>query len=213
MTEPQPPAEPERIPLTLADPSRRRGCVTVAVALLFGAAVGGVVGLIFGQTPGLITAAVVAGTLALLTWMTARRRIWLQGTRVVAETIGSKVVDLRVVDRLDLLVTDVRGVRTVGLLVGAKGKSINIALAAYSGTGGRELGILALRRLADALAGSENTSGLVFSQLLVAQLRAEARGEAAPERPLFQLASVAPQGKLAQRLRTDAITRFVAKLP
>lgn len=213
MTDPQPSAEPERIPLTLADPSRRRGCVTVAVALLFGAAVGGVVGLIFGQTPGLITAGAVAGLLALLTWMTARRRIWLQGTRVVAETIGSKIVDLRVAERLDLLVTDVRGVRTVGLLVGAKGKSINIALAAYSGTGGRELGILPLRRLADALATSSNTSGLVFSQLLVAQLRAEAKGEAAPERPLFQLASVAPQGKLAQRLRTEAITRFVANLP
>jgi hypothetical protein len=82
----------------------------------------------------------------------------------------------------------------------------------YAGTGGRELGILMLRRLADALAASENTSGLVFSELLVAQLRAEAKGEPAAERPLYRLASLAPSGRLAQRLKTDAVTRFVASL-
>jgi hypothetical protein len=209
MTEPQ---SPERIPLSITDTSRRRGCVSVGVALVFGAALGGVVGLIGGRSAGLITAAVIAGLLGLLAWTTGRRQIWLEGSRVVAKTVGSKVVDLRHVDKLDLLVTDVRGVRTIGLLVGAKAKSINIPLAAYSGTGGRELGILPLRKLADALMGSDNTGGLVFSQLLVAQLRAEAKGEAAPDRPLFQLASVAPQGKLAQRLRIEAVTRFVANL-
>ncbi|HVK23358.1 MAG TPA: hypothetical protein VM677_18535, partial [Actinokineospora sp.] len=185
MTGPTP--EPARIPLTLAETSRRRGCAAVAISLTIGAALGGVVGLIGGRVPGLITAAVVAGLLGLLTWATARRSIWLDGHRVVAKTIGSKAVDLHVVDRLELIVTDVRGVRTIGLLMAEKRKTINLSLAVYSGTGGRELGILALRRLADALAGSSNTAGLVFSQLLVAQLRAEARGEAAPERPLFQL--------------------------
>ena len=69
-----------------------------------------------------------------------------------------------------------------------------------------------LRRLADVLAGSENTAGLVFSQLLVAQLRAEAKGDAAADRPLYRLASLAPAGRLAQRLKPEAITRFVATL-
>jgi hypothetical protein len=52
----------------------------------------------------------------------------------------------------------------------------------------------------------------VFSQLLVAQLRAEAKGEAAADRPLYRLASLAPGGRLAQRLKPEAITRFVATL-
>ena len=129
-----------------------------------------------------------------------------------AKTVGRKVVDVKHADRIELVVTDVRGTRTIGLLVGGGRKSISVPLAIYSGTGGRELGILPLRRVADALVASENTSGVVFSELLVAQLRAEAKGEAAAERPLYRLASLAPSGRLAQRLRADAVTRFVASL-
>ncbi|GAA3041916.1 hypothetical protein [Actinokineospora globicatena] len=206
-------AETDPIPLNLTQSDRRRGVVSLVVALVIGAALGGVVGLIAGQTAGLITAGVVAGLLLLLAWASARRTLWLRdGTTVVARTIGSKSVDLRAAERLELMVTDVRGIRTVGLLVARKGTSINLALAMYSGTGGRELGILVLRKLADALARSENPAGLVFSQLLVAQLRAEAKGEAPPDRPLYRLGSLAPTGRLAQRLKPEAITRFVASL-
>ncbi len=206
--------EPDRIPLTLTDQtsSRRRGCVAVGVAVVFGAAVGGLVGLLAGQTAALITAAVVVVLLVTLSWVSNRRTIWLEGDMVVAKAIGRKTVDLRHAERIELLVTDIRGTRTIGLLVGGGGKTVNLSLAVYAGTGGRELGILVLRRLADILAGSENTTGLVFSQLLVAQLRAEARGEAAADRPLYRLASLAPQGRLAQRLKPEAITRFVATL-
>lgn len=205
---------PELIALTIAEPgtARRRGCVATGVAVVFGAAIGGVVGLIAGRLAGLIAAAVVVLLLLLLTWASGRRRLWLDGTKVVAKTIGKKVVDLRHADRIELVVTDVRGTRTIGLLVGADRKTISVPLAIYSGTGGRELGILMLRRLADALAASENTSALVFSELLVAQLRSEAKGEATAERPLYRLASLAPSGRLAQRLRPDAVTRFVASL-
>ncbi len=69
-----------------------------------------------------------------------------------------------------------------------------------------------LRRLADSLAGSGDTRGLVFAELLVAQLRAEARGAAVGERPLYKLGSLAPGGRLAQKLRPDAVSRFVATL-
>ncbi|HEV7646678.1 MAG TPA: hypothetical protein VGP26_00800 [Actinophytocola sp.] len=206
--------EPDRTPLTLTEQtsSRRRGCVAFGVALIFGAAVGGLVGLLSGQTAGLVTAAVIVVLLTLLSWVSSRRTIWLEGDLVVAKAVGRKTVDLRHADRVELLVTDIRGTRTIGLLVGGGGKTINLSLAVYSGTGGRELGILVLRRLADILAGSENTTGLVFSQLLVAQLRAEAKGEAAADRPLYRLASLAPTGRLAQRLKPEAITRFVASL-
>ncbi len=208
------PTEPQRIPLSLAEQStaRRRGCVAAGGALIVGAAVGGLVGLLAGQTAALITAGVIVVLLTLLTWVSGRRKLWLEGNLVVAKAIGRKSVDLRNADKIELMVTDIRGTRTIGLLLTGGRKTINLALAVYSGTGGRELGILVLRKLADVLAGSENTGGLVFSQLLVAQLRAEAKGEAAADRPLYRLASLAPAGKLAQRLRPEAITRFVASL-
>jgi hypothetical protein len=210
----EPDAAKERLPLNLADESsaRRRGCVAVGFALVFGAAVGGIVGLLSNQTAALVTAAAVAAVLTLLSWISNRRRIWLEGDLVVAKAIGRKTVDLRRAERIELLVTDIRGARTVGLLVGGGRTTINMSLAIYAGTGGRELGILVLRRLADILAGSENTTGLVYSQLLVAQLRAEAKGDAAADRPLYRLASLAPAGKLAQRLEPAAVTRFVASL-
>jgi len=204
----------DRIPLSITEPgtSRRRGCIAVGVAIVFGAALGGVVGLITGRLPGLITFAAVVLALLTLAWISSRRQLWLEGTRVVAKTIGRKEVDLKHADKIELVVTDVRGTRTIGLLVGNARKTISTPLAVYAGTGGRELGILMLRRLADGLMASDNPSGLVFSELLVAQLRAEAKGEAAAERPLYRLASLAPSGRLAQRLRPDAVTRFVASL-
>jgi hypothetical protein len=202
------------IPLNLAEQSsaRKRGCVAFAGAVIVGAAVGGIVALVAGQTPALVTAAVVIVLLTLLTWVSGRRTLWLEGDLVVSKALGRKSVDLRHADKIELMVTDIRGSRTVGLLITGGRRSVNLALAMYAGTGGRELGILVLRRLADVLAGSENTGGLVFSQLLVAQLRAEAKGEAAADRPLYRLASLAPAGKLAQRLKPEAITKFVASL-
>lgn len=208
------PANPEPVPLNLMAQSsaRRRGCVALTGAVVFGAALGGIVALFAGQTPALVTAGVVIVLLTFVSWVSGRRTLWLEGTRVVAKSLGRKQVDLRQVDKIELMLTDIRGTRTIGMLLTQGRKSINMPLAVYSGAGGRELGILVLRRLADVLAGSENTAGLVFSQLLVAQLRAEAKGDAAADRPLYRLASLAPAGKLAQRLKAEAITRFVASL-
>ena len=202
------------LPLDLAELSsaRRRGCVAFGVALVFGAAIGGIVALFAGQNAALVTAAVVIVLLTFLAWVSGKRKLTLDGDLVVSKALGRKSVDLVHVEKIELMVTDIRGTRTVGLLVTAAGKSINLALAIYSGAGGRELGILVLRRLADVLARSENTSGLVFSQLLVAQLRAEARGEMAADRPLYQIAQLAPSGRLAQRIKPEAVTRFVASL-
>jgi hypothetical protein len=205
---------PEPLPVNLTEPgtARRRLGVAFGVVLVLGAAVGGVVGLVGGRLAGLISAGAVVLVLLGLSWLSGRRELWLDGSRLVAKTIGRRVVDVRQAERIELVVTDVRGTRTIGLLVTGGGKTVNLPLAVYAGTGGRELGILMLRKLADVLAASENTSGLVFSELLVAQLRSEAKGEPAAERPLYRLASLAPSGRLAQRLKTDAVTRFVASL-
>ena len=211
------PAEPERTPLDLVarGSGGRRGWMFAVAVFVVAAAVGGIAGLLGGQEIGLVTAAVTATVLVALAWAQSRRTCWLQGTRVVVHTFRTRSVDLRGAQRIDLVVMDVRGARTIGLLVAdlPRARGISVPVASYSGTGGRELGILVLRRLADALSASENSGGLVLSELLVAQLRAEARGAPPPDRPLYRLASSAPEGRrLAMRLKPEAVTRFVASL-
>ncbi|MGH3625611.1 MAG: hypothetical protein ACRDQ5_28180 [Sciscionella sp.] len=206
----------EVISLDLFTPKavRRRALTVVIGAVIMGAAFGGIVGLIGGRVAGLIAAAVVGVPLVLLAWSESRRRVWLDDETVAVRAFGTRRVDLRQVNRMELLITQTRGSRTVGVLVAGppKSKTINLAVANYTGTVGNELGIVPLRRLANALAKSENTNGLVYSELLVAQLRAEARGEPAEGRPLHQLAAAAPSGRLAQRIGQDAVVRFVSSL-
>jgi hypothetical protein len=72
--------------------------------------------------------------------------------------------------------------------------------------------VLQLRRLANAIMNNVEANGLVFAELLVAQLKSEARGDGAADRPLYRLASAAPSGKLAQRFTMEAVSRFVATL-
>lgn len=212
----EPAPEPETVPLDLLDRTmiRKRARNVGVVAIVLGCAFGGLVGLLGGPTGFLVGAAVVAVPVLLLAWSEARKTYWLRGGRLGVRAFGTRVVDLADAERLDVLVTDVRGARTVSLLASGppNGKTLNIALATYAGTGGREQGVYSLRRLADALAATGHSHALVLSELLVAQLRSEARGDAAPERPLYRLASSAPQGRMAQRVPAEAVSRFVASL-
>lgn len=222
MTEQEPaaraeqPSESEPVALHGEDATaRRRRCYAgLTGVVLFAAAAGGIAGLVGGEIAGLVAAAVIGLPLLYVVVFNARRRVWVSGRELIVRTWRARRVDLVKAPRIDLLVTDVRGTRTVALLVGAGGRraSVKVDLAVYSGTGGRELGVLALRRLADAVVDNTEANGMIFSELLVAQLRADARGAAVPERPLYQLASAAPSGKLAQRFTMDAVSRFVADL-
>ena len=193
---------------------RRRAAVVSGAAVVLGAALGGVVGLVGGRVPGVVAAAVVGVPLLVLAVSETRRSSWLDGGVVTVRAFGTRSVDLRKATRIELLITEVRGSRAVGVLVTGppKGATVNVAVATYAGIGGRELHILALRRLADALAGGSEADGLVFAELLVAQLRAEARGEAGPDRPLFRIAAMSPGGRLAHRVKPDAVSRFVSML-
>ncbi|GAA4660915.1 MULTISPECIES: hypothetical protein [Amycolatopsis] len=210
------PPEPERLPLHQEDPAlrRRRLWSGLAGVALFAAAFGGIGGLIGGEVVGLVVAAVVALPLLYVVLFAVRRRIWLEGDALLVRTWRTRRVDIVQAARIDLLVTDVRGMRTVSLLfnAGQRRKVAKVDLAVYAGTGGRELGVLALRRLANALMNNIEANGMVFSELLVAQLRAEAKGEGAADRPLYRLASAAPSGRIAQRFTMDAVSRFVAHL-
>ena len=204
----------DKLPLDLLDKTtvRKRARMVAIGGLMVALAFGAIVGFIGGRWAGIIAALIVALPVVLLAMSEARRTTWLEGTRVNVRAFGTRTVDLATADSLDLLVTDLRGARTVGLFVRGRKKAINIALSMYAGTGGRELGVYQLRRLADALAARGDTPGLVFSELLVAQLRAEARGLAAAERPLYRLGSLAPAGRMAQKLHPDAVSKFVTSL-
>ncbi|MGV9297478.1 hypothetical protein [Amycolatopsis sp. NPDC003676] len=206
----------ERLPLFADEPKlrRRRAWSGIFGVVVLAAAFGGIAGLIGGQVAGLIVAAVVALPLVYVVLYAARRRVWLEGTSLVVRTWGVRRVDLLEAPRLDVVISDVRGSRTVALLVnaGQRRRAVKLDLAVFSGTGGRELGALQLRRLADALLNNTEANGLVFSELLVAELRAEARGDAVAERPLYRLASAAPGGKYLQRFPMEAVSRFVATL-
>jgi len=210
------PAEAERIALNSESPELRRrralsGLLGVAV---LAAAFGGLTGLIGGQVAGLVAAGIVALPLLYVVMFSVRRRLWLEGGSVLVRTWRTRRIDIVTAERIDLLVTDIRGTRSVGLLLnsGRRGHTVKIDLAVYAGIGGRELGILALRKLANALINNTEANGMVFSELLVAQLRSEARGDATADRPLYRLASAAPSGKLAQRFTMEAVSRFVAAL-
>ncbi|MER5390626.1 hypothetical protein [Saccharopolyspora sp. NPDC002686] len=206
----------EAISLDLLDRKtvRTRARNTTIAAVLVAAAFGGVVGLFAGVEGFAIAAAIVGIPLLLLALTESRKTLTLRDGQVIARALGTRVVSVREADRLELFITDLRGARTVNLLVAGppKGRAISVSLAMYAGTGGRELGIYALRKLADTLASNADTRALVLSQLIVEQLRSEARGDAAPQRPLYVLASAAPPGRMAQRLNSDAVSKFVAEL-
>jgi hypothetical protein len=206
----------ERLPLFEEDPRgrRRRGISGLVGVVIVAAAFGGIAGLIGGTVAGLAVALVVALPLLYVMAVSLRRRVWLEGTTLVVRTWGLRRVDLVTATRLDLVIGDVRGNRTVSLLVnaGQRGKVAKVDLAVFSGTGGRELGVLQLRKLANALMNNTEANGLVFGELLVAELKAEAHDAAMAERPLYRLASVAPSGKYVQRFTMEAVSRFVATL-
>ncbi len=206
----------ERIALFEEDPRgrRRRGISGLIGVVIVAAAFGGIAGLIGGTVTGLVVALVIALPLLYVMAVSIRRRVWLEGSTLLVRTWGLRRVDLVTATRLDLVVGDVRGSRTVSLLVnaGQRGKVAKVDLAVFSGTGGRELGILPLRKLANALMNNTEANGLVFGELLVAELKAEARGGGVAERPLYRLASVAPSGKYVQRFTMEAVSRFVATL-
>lgn len=206
----------ERVSVDLMSPKflRARAIMVAIVAVVLGAAIGGLVGLFAGRIGGLIAAAVIALPLLLLALLDTRHADWLADGVVSARRLTTRTVDLRKLTRIELLISYVRGKRMVMLVIGgaAKASRATLLIATYTINAGAELDIVALRRLADALAGGETAHGLVFSELLVAQLRAIARDAPMGDRPLYRIASLAASGKLTQRMPPDAITQFVATL-
>lgn len=140
--------------------------------------------------PIAIAAGLVLGAPTALYAVTVqRRRIRLAGTEIRARTwSGEHRLDLAAATGIEILVYPGRLSRVV-LRATAGPDTRIVPLAMYTDSGsGRELHILGLRKLADALSACALVSALAVSELLVRQLRAEARDAVAEERPLYRAA-------------------------
>lgn len=194
MTDSPPPDADQRIGLDLVAPEmyapvlRRLVLVAVCLALI----VGLVAGLFLEPVAGVVAALVVAVPAAGYVLAVRRRRLWLAGNTLYARTLW-RTRQLRVpaVTGVELLVHPGRLSRVLLRLTAGPDRQL-VPLAMYTDAGsGRELHILGLRRLADALSRSELAAGLAVADLLVHQLRAEARDAALAERPLYRAVAAA----------------------
>ncbi|NEW40530.1 hypothetical protein GV794_07440 [Nocardia cyriacigeorgica] len=116
-----------------------------------------------------------------------RRRMWLSGNTIHARRLfGERVVSLAAATGVEMLVYPARLSRVVLRVTAGPDVQI-VPLAMYTDAGsGRELHLLGLRKLADALATSHLAAAVAVSGVLVQQLRAEARDAGLGERPLYR---------------------------
>ncbi|QIS13485.1 hypothetical protein [Nocardia arthritidis] len=121
-----------------------------------------------------------------------RRRMWLVGNTIHARTVlHERLVELGAATGVEVLVYPGRLSRIV-LRVTSGAEMQLVPLAMYTDAGsGRELHLLGLRRLADALATCELAAAVAVSALLVEQLRAEARDATLEQRPLYRATRLA----------------------
>ncbi|MCM6774704.1 hypothetical protein NDR87_12775 [Nocardia sp. CDC159] len=152
-----------------------------------------------GVVAALVLALVVSWPLAILAGLALgaptalyamavrRRRMWLVGNELRARTLfGSRRLDVAAATGVEVLVYPGRLSRIVVRITAGRDSQI-VPLAMYTDSGsGRELHILGLRTLADALARSELAAALAVSAVLIAQLRAEARDAPLEQRPLYR---------------------------
>ncbi|MFC6012456.1 hypothetical protein ACFP3H_15455 [Nocardia lasii] len=140
----------------------------------------------------LIGLAVAVPTIAYV-FAFARRRMWLSGTVIRAHRLlGERTFDIATATGVQLLVYPGR-LRRIVLKLSTDTDTQLVPLAMYTDAGsGRELHLLGLRKLADALAASELVAAIAISEVLVQQLRAEARDAALGERPLYRAVQSAP---------------------
>ncbi|MEU7764599.1 hypothetical protein AB0B25_05705 [Nocardia sp. NPDC049190] len=121
-----------------------------------------------------------------------RRRMWLTGTTIHArKLLGERQLEISAATGVEVLVFPARLSRIVLRVTVGEASQI-IPLAMYTDAGsGRELHLLGLRRLADALATSHLAAAVAVAAMLTHQLRAEARDAGLDERPLYRAVRLA----------------------
>nr|WP_169336495.1 hypothetical protein [Nocardia transvalensis] len=158
-----------------------------AAALAVGVVAALLLALVVAWPIAVLAGLVLGAPTAIYAMAVQRRRMWLAGTVIEARTLlGRRRLDIAAAGGVEVLVYPGRLSRIVLRLTADRSIQV-VPLAMYTDAGsGRELHILGLRTLADALAASELAAGLAISALLVGQLRAEARDAGLEERPLYR---------------------------
>ena len=188
------PEDAQRIGLDLVAPEVYAGALRrmVWIAVGFGVLVAVVVGVLLDLGTGLVAGLVIAVPVVIYALAVRRRRLWLRGTTIQARTLfGTRLLDTREVVGAEILVYPGRLSR-ISLRLTTNARRQVVPLAMYTDAGsGRELHILGIRRLADALTHTGSAAALAVADMLVHQLRAEARDAGLDERPLYRAVTVA----------------------
>ena len=157
-------------------------------AILLGIVVCGLTWLFAPASIAIALGLVVGIPPAVGAFVVTRRHVRLDGTVLtVSGLLRAHSVELRHLAGVELLVR--------------VGRVSQVILRANDG---RELDVLGLRTLADALATSELAPAAALSSVLVEQLRAEAREAPVGERPLYRAIDLARrEGRVPQTTLTD----------
>ena len=132
-----------------------------------------------------VIGAIAGGPAALSAWLGLRRRIWLTDGVLSVRAFRTRTLRMAEVATAELLVRSA-GIDQVLLRLSDGHTRVVLPLALYTDGGGRELPILALRGIADALWTSELVPAAAIASVLVDQLKAEARDAGLGERPLYR---------------------------
>lgn len=179
--------ELDLIPIELVAPRLRKVAVG---AIVVGILLAVIASFFLPPTVAVVLGLVVAVPTAGSAWIGLRRRTWLVGN--VIHTRGGFRTKKVKVSSLVSAEVQVRTARIdqISLRLYDGATRATIALALYTNGGGRELPILSLRRLADALWTSELVPAAAIASVLVDQLKAEARDAGLDERPLYRAAQL-----------------------
>ncbi|WP_072688881.1 hypothetical protein [Rhodococcus marinonascens] len=196
-----PPVSLDLVPIEAIAPRLKRVAI---IAVLIGVVIGAIVGFFTSLWVGVAVGAVIAVPTAAPALVALRRRITLQQGRIRSTGgIRSRQVDATRAVAAELVIRSAR-VSEVSVRITDPDGGLAIPLALYTGDGGRELEVLGLRRLADALTKSELVPAAAIASVLIEQLRAEARGAALPDRPLFRAVElVRSEGRVPKTTLTD----------
>lgn len=178
-------AEPVSLDLISSEVLASRLRKVAIVSILVGAAAGVVAAFFVPWWVAVLIGVVAGGPAAGSAWLGLRRRIWLEDGVLSVRAFRTRTLRMPEVATAELLVR-VAGIDQILLRLSDGRTRVVLPLALYTNGGGRELPILALRGLADALWTSELVPAAAIASVLVDQLRAEARDAGLGERPLYR---------------------------
>ncbi len=189
------------IPASMLAPRMRRVAI---VSIAIGVVVGGIVAVFAPALVALAVGAVIGLPTAVSALLATRRRIWLEGTTLHSSNgLRRRRVEVAQAATVEFVVRSAR-ISQVAIRVGDTRATQTVPLAIYATGGGRELDVLALRKLADALSASELVPAAAAASVLIEQLRAEARGAGLEERPLYRAVElIRDAGRVPQTTLTD----------